>query len=149
MLNAPLATATSPTSWNSDGRSRVVRFVVTGAGATVLNILLLWLLCGCLGMPYLPASVLSFSTALTCNFAVQKIWTFGASGVAGVHVQWAQFVAANLFNLSLNTAILYMLVERLAVSYLVAQIMSSALISANSYCAYRRIFQDAQMRFRL
>lgn len=146
MSNARPTADISGVWWDPNCVGQFVRFLATGACATLLNVVLLWLLCGGLGMPYLPASVLSFSTALLCNFAVQKIWTFSAAGAARVGAQGVQFIATNVFNLALNTGILYLLVERLAVSYLIAQILSSAMVAANSYCAYRWIFHDAQVR---
>jgi len=124
------------------------RFLLTGTAATLLNLLLLWLLTARLGLWYLTASVLAFSVALICNFTFQKFWAFGAADMWGAHAQLLQFIAVNLFNLALNTAFLYILVDRLTVPYLTAQIVSSLLISANSFCAYRWIFQSVQTSFR-
>ena len=125
-----------------------LRFLVAGAAATLLNLFLLWLLSAGFRLWYLTASVIAFSIALICNFAVQKLWAFQSMQFGTAGTQLLHFIGVNLFTLALNTAILYSLVERMGISYLLAQIVSSAVISGISYGAYRHIFRPAQASVR-
>lgn len=121
---------------------RIGRFGVTGVTATLLNLLLLWLLVAKLGAWYLPASVFAFSLSLGGNFLLQKVWTFGAARRGKSAIQLAQFIIFNLLAMLLNTVILYVAVESLGVSYLVGQLGCSAVLATMSYCAYRWIFRS-------
>ncbi|HEX3664215.1 MAG TPA: GtrA family protein [Rhizomicrobium sp.] len=122
---------------------RVARFAVIGTGATLLNLLLLWLFVAMLDMSYIEGSILAFVIALFCNFLCQKIWTFASPRPRArcAHAQLIQFAVVNLFKLSLNTALVYLMVGIGGMAYLVGQSVSSAVIAVESYYAYRWIFR--------
>jgi putative flippase GtrA len=48
------------------------------------------------------AGVAGYVTAATCNWALNRIWTFRGRGSGPAHRQWALFMAANLIGFVLN-----------------------------------------------
>jgi putative flippase GtrA len=52
------------------------RFLVVSVGALVVNLLVLELLAGGLGMADVPAQALAIVVATPCNFLGNKLWTF-------------------------------------------------------------------------
>ncbi|MBV9572237.1 MAG: GtrA family protein [Alphaproteobacteria bacterium] len=118
----------------------VVRFAITGATATMFNLLLLWLLTEKIGIWRVPASALSFALALVFNFALQKGWAFASPLIKDAQTQLLQFVAVNFVNLTLNTAIYAVLVENDLAPSMVAQLIGSAMTAVNSFFWYRWIF---------
>lgn len=98
-----------------------------------------------IGVPYLTGSVVSFAFALSVGFILQKYWTFEDRGRERLHAQFASYAALALFNLALNTGIVFMLVEKLSVYYLLAQAIGAALVAIDSFIAYQLfIFKPKQ-----
>jgi putative flippase GtrA len=124
--------------------TRLARFGVTGAAATSLNVLILWLLVTKFGVWYLGASIVAFSLSLACNFTLQKVWAFSASCSGQPATQLVQFLSFNLVAMLLNTAILYIAVECFRLSAVVGQLVNSAILALMSYRAYRWIFSSTQ-----
>lgn len=115
------------------------RFFLIGGSATILNIILLWLLAGPLRQWYLGASVVSYSVCIAYNFALQKVWAFSGTG-GSILKQLPQFIGINLLCLLLNTVMLCILVNITNLPVVLCQVTASLAICGLSFLAYRRIF---------
>ena len=120
---------------------QVVRFVLTGTFAAGLNILVLYLLADRTSLWYLYASIISFATAWVSNFALQKYWVFESVHHAKLRRQLPLHLSAAVFNLFLNTVLLYCFVEYVHIWYILAQMLASALIAFESFMVFRWIFR--------
>lgn len=118
---------------------RIIKFLLVGGSAALINLLALYLLTGWLGLWYVLAEVIAFLIALAYNFTLQKLWAFEAAG--RIERELPLFVVANLTNLAINAVLLYSFVEYLGIHYLPAQAIASALIALESYFLYRWIFR--------
>jgi dolichol-phosphate mannosyltransferase len=121
---------------------RVGKFIIVGGLAMLINLAVLYVLISMLGIWYLASSIVSFLVALMANFFLQKVWAFG-SRRDKPYRQFAAFFGTNIFNLGLNTLIMYLLVSHVGIEYLIAQIITSVLISIESFFAYSVIFKKA------
>jgi glycosyltransferase involved in cell wall biosynthesis len=120
--------------------AQVVRFVIAGGTAVLVNIAVLYAFTEGLGLWYLTSEILAFAVAVLYNFALQKFWTFGNSGGSATH-QGLWFFGINLINLVLNAGILYVLVEFFGLWYVFAQVIASVIIACESFFFYRAIFR--------
>lgn len=120
----------------------VVRFIVSGASAALLNLCLLWLFTRQFGLWYLVAAALSYAFSVCYNFVLQRTWTFNGTD-GSVKRQVLQFALTNLFGLALNSALLFMLVSSFGFSLFVSQVFVSLVVAAFSYFVYRKIFVSA------
>ncbi len=118
---------------------KFLKFALSGGTSAVLNILLLYVFVGWLGMWYLPASILAFILAMIVHFLMQKLWVFTHKEAEGVHVQFIKFFLLALLNLAVNSVGMYVLVGLIALNYLLAQIIVRIVLAILNYFVYERL----------
>jgi dolichol-phosphate mannosyltransferase len=131
--------------------ARVIKFIIVGGTAALVNVLALYILTDWFGVWYIASEVAAFIIALCYNFALQKLWTFASASSTGsgqassarasAGRQFPLFIFVNVCNLVLNAGILYGLVELGGLYYLAAQLLASLIIAFESYFLYRLIFR--------
>jgi putative flippase GtrA len=122
---------------------KLVRYLVSGGMATAANLIIFFLLVHFGHMYYLHASILAFAMSVTVSFTMQKFWTFRDQHLYDVHAQFARYLVVILSNLLLNTALIYLLVEKFGQWYLFAQILATAIVAVTGYFGYRHfVFRD-------
>jgi putative flippase GtrA len=117
-----------------------VRFFVSGGTGAAVNIGLLFVLTHIAHLWYLFSSILAFMISVCVSFVMQKYWTFQNKETHVMHVQAGWFALLALFNLGLNTLLMYACVEGVGLHYIAAQIVTSLLIAIESYFIYKVIF---------
>jgi len=123
---------------------RIVRFFIAGGTATAVNLGTLYALVHVAGLWYLTSSVIAFFMGFVVSFTLQKFWTFRDHRTDVVGHQLAVYLGIVLFNLLLNTALVYALVEYVGLSPILAQALAALTIAAEGYFAYRLlVFRDA------
>lgn len=116
---------------------KIVRFIISGLSAAAVDLILLWALTSVWGLWYIYSAVLAFVAAVGVSFSLQKFWTFKDRGA--VPPQLALFLGVQLFSLALNTAGVYLLVERAGLWYLFAQICMIAVISVLNFFVFELV----------
>ena len=102
--------------------------VITGASTFFVDYLLLFLL-ETAGMHYLPASALSFTVGITCNFLLTKYFAFKAvDATVSPPAEVAVFVAISVGGLVLTTLLMYFFTSHLQVYFMVSKLISSILV---------------------
>lgn len=139
-------------SWCSAEALRVARFALVGLSGTLLDLALLALFKIALGLPTLPANVLSYSVGILNNFTLNHAWTFREArplrgslrgSLRYVLRQFAQFASISLIGLALNTALLLTLEAPFAAllgqayAYLPAKLLATALVFVWNFGANR------------
>lgn len=123
---------------------RVLKFLASGTIGVSVNLGLFHVLY-VIGVPYLAGSAAAFLCALLAGFVLQKYWTFEDHAPERLRSQFVQYAALALANLALNTGVVYMLVERLSVHYLIAQAIGAILVAFDSFIVYHMfIFRRQQ-----
>ena len=124
-------------------RQTVIKFIISGGTAAIVNLLLLYFFTDIVGLWYITSSVLSFIVAFVVSFCFQKFWTFQDGSTDKMHTQVAFYLVVTVTNLCINTFFIYLLVEFFAVHYLFAQIITGIIIACESFFVYRIfIFKD-------
>jgi dolichol-phosphate mannosyltransferase len=119
---------------------RVFRFIVSGVLAAVVNLATLYVLVEYAKVWYLDAAVLAFIAAFVTSFLFNKVWTFGNRSLASTPRQFSQHLLVALVNLGINTALVYLFVERLGVWYILAQALATFIVAFESYLAFSAIY---------
>lgn len=108
--------------------TQLFRYVITGASTFFVDYLLLFLL-ETAGMHYLPASALSFTVGITCNFLLTKYFAFKAvDATVSPPAEVAVFVAISVGGLVLTTLLMYFFTSHLQVYFMVSKLISSILV---------------------
>lgn len=121
--------------------ARIARFLAIGTLGMALNVGVLYALTEYTGLWYLASEVVAFIVAVSITFFLQKFWTFRQRDRARIAHESLRFFGINAFNLLLNAAILYALVDGLGLWYVPGQVIASALIALESFFVYGRIFR--------
>ncbi len=116
---------------------RLIRYLISGGTAAASNLLFLFILVQFFGMHYLSASVLAFIMSVAVSFTMQKFWTFQDTQMQGTHMQFGRYIVVMLFNLFLNTLLMYIFVEKFSLWYLLAQFITTALVAIVGYFGYK------------
>lgn len=125
----------------------VLRFVIAGGTATVVNLTILYVLTDIFNVHYLISAIISFLVAFVVSFSLQKFWAFGDFGTAKLHIQATQYFLFSGVNLTLNTVLMYVFTDLLGVWYFLSQIFAAAIIAVESFLVYRFIiFKAAEIK---
>ncbi len=116
-----------------------LRFLIAGGTAFAVNFVTLFILKNYFGIWYLSAAVASFTVAFVASFLLQKFWVFKNDSVENQEKQLGIFLLTALFNLGINTLLMYCFVDYLAFHYLFAQVMASAIIAVYSFILYKYV----------
>src|SRR3954451_19988919 len=114
------AAARHPANW-----VELLELGLVGGSGYLIDLAVVALLTGSLGMHHVTAAIGAFAVAVTNNFLWNRYWTFGP-GNGPAHFQAARFFAVSLASLALNIAVLQVLLSTGATGELTAQAIAVA-----------------------
>jgi len=124
---------------------QVFRFIATGAMTAVLYLSISYILGTVLGIHYITTTIAAYTLALLFNFTVQKYWSFENKDSKGkTPMQAIRYIGWSVIGIAANTGMVYLLVAKMHLWYLIAQAVASCLFAAASFFAYRRIFRTKE-----
>src|SRR3989344_9488787 len=115
-----------------------VKYIFAGGTAATIDLVLLALFVEIFGFHYLFASALAFIVAFFVSFTLQKFWTFGNTVMDAIRRQLAVYFGIAVFNLLLNTLLMYVLVDIAQFWYFGSQIVVCGFVAVISFMLYRR-----------
>ncbi|MFH1583341.1 MAG: GtrA family protein [Candidatus Falkowbacteria bacterium] len=116
---------------------QATRFLIAGGTSALVNFSLLYFFTDILGFWYLLSSVLSFIVSFFVSFYLQKFWTFGDKNKDILHKQLIIYLLLALFNLVVNTVLMYVLVDLFGLWYMLAQFFVTGTIATWNFMAYK------------
>lgn len=116
---------------------QLTRYIISGGTATGINLGLLYLFTDIFGIWYLLSAIISFVISFFVSFFLQRLWTFKEKRKEMVYRQLTMYFTLSIINLSLNTLLLYFMVDILGVWYLLAQIIISGFLAMESFFVYK------------
>ncbi len=123
------------------GAGKIVRFLIAGGTATIVNLGILFILTDLAGVWYLISSAIAFSLSFVVSFTMQKYWAFRNKDVEKVRSQLPMHLSLALFNLFIDIVLVYAFVEYFGMWYILAQIVAAAIIAIESFFAFRWIYR--------
>ena len=87
---------------------KFVKFGIVGAIGAIVDFGLTALCKGIFGMPDLVSNAIGFTVAATCNYILNRIWTWRSTSTE-VGVEYAKFFFVSLIGLGLNSLIVFLL----------------------------------------
>ncbi|HZU66416.1 MAG TPA: GtrA family protein [Ktedonobacteraceae bacterium] len=113
--------------------ARLGKFLVVGGTGILVNSFALLLLYRWMHLPLIVASAMAVELAILNNFIWNDRWTFGCS-----QISWRRFVRFNVVSLGglvVSTGALWILVSRLGLYYLAANLLGIALATVWNFAA--------------
>lgn len=124
--------------------SQILRFSFVGALSVFTYYALLYGLTEFFRIWYIISAAVAFVGYYIVNFSLQKIWTFRNKSKRYIKRQLTQFTLMAIANWTLNTSLLYVLVEYGHMHYMLAQGILTIIVSIIAYFALRWIFRHDQ-----
>lgn len=113
------------------------RFLVTGGATFLVDVGVLKLLHGVVGVALAPATVLAFAAAFAVNFTGSRQWVFATAAKQGAaHRQLVRYLFLVGVNLASTVAIVVGL-SGLGLNYLIAKVCAAAVNALGNFFAYR------------
>lgn len=119
---------------------KVARFLIAGIAAAFVHLATLYVFVEWWGAWYLSSSAIGFLAGYVVSFVLQKFWTFEDRRLWSIFYQLPLHFTLAMFNLSVNTGLMFAFVDYLNLWYLVAQILSTLVIVIASFMVSRKLF---------
>ncbi len=128
---------------------RVIKFLIAGGTAASVNLVILYLLTEFAHFWYLISSAFAFIISFFVSFYLQKFWTFADNSREKIIKQMTSYLIVALLNLFLNLLLMLFFVEIVGLWYMLAQLISEALIATESYLVYNvLIFSRVRRKYK-
>lgn len=130
----------SPSYYELLDRHKVpIKYLISGSTAAMVDLGALYVLTDFFKMHYLLSASLAFMAAFFVSFYLQKFWTFRDNDRERIYGQIFLYFIVGATNLAVNAGGMYLLVDKLGVMYMLAQVIIGAIIALSSFLIYRYI----------
>ncbi len=120
-------------------RVQLLRYVVVGGVAFVVDWGLLALLTECAGLYYLVSATISFIAGLAMNYALSTTWVFGCGTMQNKWAEFAVFALIGIVGLVLNNVFLWLFTDVVGVHYLISKVVVAAVVMLWNFFARKFI----------
>ncbi|MBU4217101.1 GtrA family protein [Candidatus Parcubacteria bacterium] len=123
-----------------------IKFAISGTTATLAELWLLYLLHGVWRMGLILSSTIAFAVAFSISFSLQKFWTFRNANIEKIPRQLSIYLFVGTTNLVLNAVIVHEAVRKFHIYYLLAQLVSTILLSIWSFLMNKFVIFEKEHR---
>ena len=116
-----------------------IKYIISGGTAAFIDLLLLYILTDIFHIWYLLSSGIAYVAAIATSFTLQKYWTFNDRGNNRIVSQISIFILVSILNIIVNTVGMYLLVDKLQLMYLLAQIIIGGSIAFANFAIYKLV----------
>ncbi len=107
---------------------QLIRYGFVGGIAFVADCGSLYALTEWCGVPYLVSAALAFLLGLTVNYLLSSLIVFSTHRLQNRWIEFAIFAIIGIIGLGLNEVIMYVCCEMIGIHYMVAKLISTALV---------------------
>ena len=111
--------------------NKFIRFSIVGVGNTLINWTIFFILNAC-GVYYVIANIIAWIIATLNSYVWNSLWVFKYKKGLQINTS-VKFFALNLAGMTVNTTILYLMVDKLGFSKLVGLIIASVIVVIMNY----------------
>jgi len=116
-----------------------IRYLISGGSAATVNLILLFVLVHFFYVWYLLAAIVTFIAGICVSLIMQKYFTFKDYTKDKITQQTTFHLGLQIFNLGLNTLLMYISVGMLHIHYIIAQVLIAGTISVYSFFIYKHL----------
>ncbi len=116
----------------------IVRYVISGGTSALINLATLSFLYYIKHIYYLYSAIIAFIVSFLVSLVLQKFWTFEDYSQDNLSLQAGKYLMTSLFGLSLNTLILYILVDHFHFYVYMGQIVAGGLVACVTFFISRK-----------
>ena len=121
---------------------QILRFGVVGGSAFLIDYALLFVLTEFGEINYLLSSCISFIVSVIYNYILSVIWVFDVGEERKAVHSFFIFIILSIIGLGINALIMWCMVDRLSVYYMLAKIVATAVVMVYNFVT-RKLFLEA------
>ena len=120
--------------------NQILKFGLVGGTAFVIDYVLLYFCTEFLHIHYLISSIISFTVSVIFNYILSIKWIFDVKKKQDVK-DFVIFIILSVIGLGINSLIMYVMVEKFGVYYMLSKIVSTAVVMVYNFIT-RKIFDE-------
>lgn len=120
--------------------NQILKFGLVGGTAFVIDYVLLYFCTEFLHIHYLISSIISFTVSVIFNYILSIKWIFDVKKKQDVK-DFVIFIILSVIGLEINSLIMYVMVEKFGVYYMLSKIVSTAVVMVYNFIT-RKIFVE-------
>lgn len=120
--------------------NQILKFGLVGGTAFVIDYVLLYFCTEFLHIHYLISSIISFTVSVIFNYILSIKWIFDVKKKQDVK-DFVIFIILSVIGLGINSLIMYVMVEKFGVYYMLSKIVSTAVVMVYNFIT-RKIFVE-------
>ena len=120
--------------------NQILKFGLVGGTAFVIDYVLLYFCTEFLHIHYLISSIISFTVSDIFNYILSIKWVFDVKKKQDVK-DFVIFIILSVIGLGINSLIMYVMVEKFGVYYMLSKIVSTAVVMVYNFIT-RKIFVE-------
>lgn len=120
--------------------NQILKFGLVGGTAFVIDYVLLYFCTEFLHIHYLISSIISFTVSVIFNYILSIKWVFDVKKKQDVK-DFVIFIILSVVGLGINSLIMYVMVEKFGVYYMLSKIVSTAVVMVYNFIT-RKIFVE-------
>ncbi len=120
--------------------NQILKFGLVGGTAFVIDYVLLYFCTEFLHIHYLISSIISFTVSVIFNYILSIKWVFDVKKKQDVK-DFVIFIILSVIGLGINSLIMYVMVEKFEVYYMLSKIVSTAVVMVYNFIT-RKIFVE-------
>lgn len=120
--------------------NQILKFGLVGGMAFVIDYVLLYLCTEFLHIHYLISSIISFTVSVIFNYILSIKWVFDVKKKQDVK-DFVIFIILSVIGLGINSLIMYVMVEKFGVYYMLSKIVSTVVVMVYNFIT-RKIFVE-------
>lgn len=119
--------------------TQLIRYVIVGGLAFIVDYSLLYLLTEYVGIHYLFSATISFIAGLIINYLLSIHWVFRQSKLKNRMWEFIIFAIIGLVGLGINNLFLYLLTQYLHLHYLISKLITTTIVMLWNFLGRRII----------
>ena len=121
---------------------QILRFLMVGGTAFLIDFGALWLLTEWLGINYLLANCISFTASVIYNYILSTAWVFNTKHTKNRSTEFTVFLVLSLIGLGINQGIMWITVERAGINYLLSKILATIIVMIFNFITRKHFLEN-------
>lgn len=121
--------------------NQIIRFLFAGGTAFLIDFGILWVLTDLVGINYLLSGCISFSISVIYNYIMSIHWVFEVKTKKSRWIELIVFVLLSLIGLGINQLIMWLLVEKLIINYLLSKIAATIVVMLFNFITRKKFLE--------
>ena len=120
--------------------NQILKFGLVGGTAFVIDYVLLYFCTEFLHIHYLISSIISFTVSVIFNYILSIKWVFDVKKKQDVK-DFVIFIILSVIGLGINSLIMYVMVEKFGVYYMLSKIVSTAVVMVYNFITRKLVLE--------